>query len=102
VFAARAELDTNAAPTATGKVRLNNGTTQVNLVDITAAQLGTANGVVVHGNVPAGINKLIEDDGFWVELVFDAAFATAATGVVVFGVQVTPNLWGGEQTTVET
>lgn len=101
VLALSDEIDEDASPTATMTLRLNNGTTQVSLVTLSTTQTGTANGVVQYLNAPAGINHLVEDDGYWVEAIVDAAVANPKTAIVTLGVQVSTNLWGGEQATVE-
>lgn len=90
------ELDSNGAPTMTGTLRLNNGTTQQNLVTVSAVSFGAAGGQVTRLNVPDGFNFVVPADGYWLEFVVDAAVATAASGRLAFGVAITNNLWGSE------
>jgi hypothetical protein len=92
---ANEELDTNASPTATGKLRVTDGTTTVNIVAVTAASLGTAGAITRITEEPA-VGYVIPTRGFRLEFVFDAAFATAAAGVIVFGVLVSPQMFGAE------
>lgn len=92
---ANEELDSNATPTATGKLRLYDGSTAVNLVSVAAATLGVDDGIT-RLNVDDAAFYVVPTEGFWLEFVFDAAFATAAAGVIAFGVAVSPIMWGGE------
>jgi len=94
-IAAGGELDSNAPPTATAKLRLNDGSTQVNLISIDATTLGSADWVQ-RINLQAAVGYVIPTRGFWLELVFDAAFATAAAAALVFGVTVSPCMFGDE------
>jgi hypothetical protein len=90
------ELDTNASPTATAKLRLNHLTeSAVNLVAIDATTLGTADWVV-RLNLQAALGFVVPDRGYWLELVFDDAFATAAAGTICFGITVSPTNFGAE------
>lgn len=89
------ELDSNASPTATGKLRVTDGTTTVNVVAVTAATLGVDDGIT-RLNQFAALGYVIPTRGFWFEFVFDAAFATAASGQICFGLWVCPLMWGGE------
>ena len=99
-YFATGDIDTNGSPTATCKLRINDGSTQVKLIDVTAAQLSTTGGIMLSG-ISSGnylnFNHVVPTDGYWLEVVFDAAFATAATGVLAFGILVTNNLWTAEQ-----
>lgn len=101
VLAFSDEFDEDATPAGICTVRLNNGTTQVNLVTCTATQAGTANGFVQYLNEYAGLNHLVEDDGYWVEAIFTTAPDNVKTAILIFGVEITNNLWGNEQRTVE-
>lgn len=96
------EFDEDATPAGICTVRLNDGTTQINLVTCTATQAGTAGGFVQYLNVPAGLNYIVESDGFWVEAIFTTAPDDVKTAILGFGVEVTNNLWGDEQIQVET
>lgn len=102
IFSYSDELDEDASPTATGKVRLYNGATAVNLIAITAAQLGTANGGVLRLTEPAALGHLVEDDGYELQFVVDAAVANPKTAIVKFGALITPVQWGTDQRTIET
>lgn len=96
------EFDEDATPSGIATLRLNDGTTQVNLVTCTAVQAGTAGGFVQFLNVPAGINYIVESDGFWAEVIFTTAPDDPKTAILCAGVQISSNLWGDEQTQVET
>lgn len=92
-IAAGEELDSNASPTATGKLRVTDGTTTVDVIAVTATQLGTA-GWVARLTEQAALGYVIPSRGFWMEFVFDAAFATAASGIITFGLTVSTNMFG--------
>lgn len=92
---ANEELDSNATPTATAKLRLNNGSTQTNLVSVTAATLGVDDGFT-RLNIDDAAFFVVPANGYWLELIFDAAFATAAAGVIAFGIEVVGIMWGDE------
>lgn len=62
-------------------VRLNDGTTQVNL--ITVAQLATAN-LITRLNVSAGLGYVVPTRGFWLEVLFGTV-TTATPGSVIVG-----------------
>lgn len=96
------EFDEDATPSGVCTVRLNDGTTQINLVTCSTTQAGTAGGFVQYLNVPAGLNYIVESDGFWVEAIFTTAPDDVKTAILGFGVEVTNNLWGDEQIQVET
>lgn len=89
------ELDSDGSPTATGKLRVTDGTTTVNVVSVAAATLGADDGIT-RLNVDDALGYVIPSRGFWFEFVFDAAFATAAEGVIVFGIEFSPLMFGGE------
>lgn len=92
---ANAELDSNVTPTATGILRLNNGTAQVDLVDVAAATLGVVDGVTRLNNL-AGLGFITPARGYWLEFVFTAAFATAAEGVLAVSLAVSALTYGSE------
>lgn len=93
------EMDTNAAPTMTSKLRLYDGTTEIILVTATAVQHGTTGGFVQYANVPAGFAYVVPTAGFRLEWVVTAALATAATGIVRVMVNMTGLCFGGEDFT---
>lgn len=92
-------LDVNAAPTATGLLRVckADGTEVAQLVTVTAAQMKT--GGVFHLNVFAGAGYVNVDSGAYVEFTVNAAVATAQAGKVKFGVECTALCPKGEDPT---
>jgi hypothetical protein len=85
----------SAGPTLTLKLRLNNGTSQQDLVTVTAAQ--AAAGAVVYMNVVGGANYVIPDNTYYLEVLITANAATPASGKVKAGATITNRLWGLEQ-----
>jgi hypothetical protein len=95
------EFDEDATPAGIAKVQLYDGTTEVDLVVCSATQAGTAGGFVQYLNTAAGLNYIVQSDGFYVRLIFTTAPDDVKTAVAAFGVQVSPTLWGDEQRQVE-
>lgn len=94
------ELDSDGSPTATGKLRLtgpdgSGGTDTVDVVAVAAATLGVDDGIT-RLNQFAALGFVIPRAGWSFEFVFDAAFATAASGQICFGLWVCPLMFGGE------
>jgi hypothetical protein len=72
------DLDTNVTPLITLTLRLNNGTTQVDLItDSTVGQ----DGGVARLDVVAGYQYVVPAAGYWLEVLVSAAPATGATDV---------------------
>jgi hypothetical protein len=94
------QLDSNGTPLLTATARMNNGTTQVNLLNLTAAQLGAAAGGVQGLNVPAGLGFVIPARGWWFEIIFNTAPATGASGQLYWKLDVTGYCYEDEDPTV--
>jgi hypothetical protein len=92
------QLDSNGAPTATATLRSNNGATQQNIMTLSAAQLG-AGGTQGFINVPAAIGYIIPARGYWIEILFTAAPATAAAGALYWMLLFSPFAYGDEEIT---
>lgn len=92
------ELDTNAAPTMTGVIRVTNGTTTKKLISITAATLGTAGGAT-RVNEIEGLGFVTPALGYWVEFVVTGAVATAGAGILAVDLGVTGLCFKGEDPT---
>lgn len=89
-------LDSNGVPTLAGVLRLNDGTTQVTLVTCGTAILGAAAGSVTFTTNQAAVGYILPTRGFWLEFFFTAGPATAVTGILSFGVQLSFIHFGGE------
>lgn len=89
------ELDSNVSPTATGKLRVTDGTTPQNLVSLSAAGLGAADNSTLI-NIDDALGFVVPGNGYYIELVFDAAFATAASGKVAVAVGFSAVNYGSE------
>lgn len=87
------QLD-SAGPSMTAAVRSNNGTTQQNIITLTAAQLGAAAGGVQMLNVPSAIGYVIPARGYWFEFVVTAGPATAASGQIWWDFNLTSFAYG--------
>lgn len=96
------EFDEDGTPSGIAKVQLTDGSTTIDLVICTAVQAGTAGGFVQQLNVPAGLNYIVESDGFYLQLIFTTAADDWKTAIASFGVCVNNILWGDEQVQVET
>lgn len=91
-------LDTNGAPTATGVLEITDGVTPLTLITFTTAHLGsaTASARIARLDNPAMLGFVVPTRGYWLQVRFTAAFATAATGIIAAGVSVTALLFGQE------
>jgi hypothetical protein len=92
-----AQLDSNGTPLMTAKMRANNGTSQQDIITVTAAQLGAAGFQGM--NVPAALGFIIPARGWWIEFLVTAAPATAASGAIYWKVDVSAAAYGDEDVT---
>lgn len=91
-------LDTNGAPSATGVLELTDGTTTVELVTLSIANLSSATAAtrMARTTNPASIGLVVPTRGFWLQFRFTAVFATAAAGQLGFSVSRTNVTTGDE------
>ena len=97
---ANSEVDSNAAPTATGVLELvKSGETPVVLVNVAAATLGVDDGIT-RGNTQAGVAHVVPSAGWYVQFRFTAAFATQKAGTMRFGLDLSGHVpsVGGDPT----
>jgi hypothetical protein len=91
-----AQLDSHATPTIAATLRTNDGTTQQNIMTLTAAAaLAVADGRA-DMNVAAALGYVIPAAGYWLELLFTAGPATAAAGIIYVRLKVTNVMFQGE------
>lgn len=94
-------LDSNATPTATAELRVTDGTTPIQVITITAAQVKA--GGIYYMNTSAGAGFVCPlNSKYYVEFAVTAAVATAAAAVVQFGIGVTGLCYKGEDPTAPT
>ncbi|HKV13340.1 MAG TPA: hypothetical protein VJ725_34685 [Thermoanaerobaculia bacterium] len=89
------ELDTNAAPTATGVLELfKTGETPIPIVSVSAATLGIADGATRLNN-RAAHGHVVASTGWYIRFRFTAAFATAGSGKINFGINLSGHVPSG-------
>lgn len=89
------QLDSNGASAVTATLRLNNGSTQVNIVVAPATTLRAATGGVTALSEQAALGYIVPARGYWLEVLF-GTFTTAVTGIVSVSLQMSNVMYGTE------